>query len=153
MNRFSLSLKLSSTAFLTHWLTVHSPTPRRSATRISPASRLAITLSTAARTSGLLAGSSEARPSQARSMVLCSDEFMSMFDGDRIVGSGHARERWPQRRGAALLSRSRSHARRSVERQHDRERRRPAVLPVLGDHVGRDAAAHVPPRDDAHTPR
>src|SRR3954467_1871430 len=138
MNRFSLSLKLSSTAFLTHWLTVHSPTPRRSATRISPASRLAMTLSTAARTSGLLAGSSAARPSQARSMVLCSDEFMSMFDSDQIVGSGHPRKQWQRRRRPALLPRSRSHARGSVERQHDRRRRAPALLAVLGDDRGGD---------------
>ncbi len=42
----------SSTAFLTHWLTVHWPTPWRSATRSGPALRSAMTCSTASRTSG-----------------------------------------------------------------------------------------------------
>src|SRR3546814_13942377 len=50
MSPMSLSLKESSTAFLSHWLTVHPPAPF-SATRKLPLSRPDSAASTASRTS------------------------------------------------------------------------------------------------------
>src|SRR4051794_4809235 len=72
MGRLSSRRKESSTAFLTHWLVTHLP-PVLSAQRRVPASRPAMTSSTASRRArGALAGLIEARPSQASSIVFCA---------------------------------------------------------------------------------
>src|SRR5687768_1527286 len=87
---FSFKRNDSSTAFLTHWLTVHWPTPWRSATRMRPLFRSAMTCSTASRTSGLFVVFSDARFSQASSIVDCSSWVMEegASVGGRTKGSG-----------------------------------------------------------------
>ena len=89
--RLSFRRNDSSTAFLTHWCTVHSPTALRSATRSVPASRRPSTSSTAARTSGLLAEVRLARPSQARSMMDCRSCVMVGISRIRSIRVGGTR--------------------------------------------------------------
>src|SRR6478672_13877759 len=52
----SLRRNDSSTAFLSHWLTVHFPSPPRSATRALPLSSKSSAVSTASRTAPLVEG-------------------------------------------------------------------------------------------------
>src|SRR6476646_4193485 len=75
MASIGLSRKDRSTAFLSHWLTVHPP-PCFSAIRASPLSSAAMTLSTAWRTSPLVPAPIESRASHACSMTARSSPLM-----------------------------------------------------------------------------
>src|SRR5690606_3892055 len=72
MRTLGLSRKESSTAFLSHWLTVHWPDASRWATRCWPESSAARAASTASRTAPVVEGEREARSSHAASMVVAS---------------------------------------------------------------------------------
>src|SRR4051812_41623715 len=65
----SLRRNDSSTAFLSHWLTLHLPSDPRSATRASPLSSSSSALSTASRTSPLVVVEMPSRASKALLMV------------------------------------------------------------------------------------
>src|SRR5437868_2491846 len=72
----------SRTAFLSHWWTIQ-PSPLGSAMRASPQSRAAMTVSTACRTSPLVAGPIASRSSHARSMTPCSASLI-LVPQDRL---------------------------------------------------------------------
>ena len=77
MMRLSFRRKDNNTAFLTHWLTIHSPS-FFSATRKVPASSWASTSLTAARTSSVASlGLRLARFSNASSIICCNDIIFS----------------------------------------------------------------------------
>jgi hypothetical protein len=77
----------SSTAFLAHWLTRHSPSACRSATRSAPRSSASSVASTASRASPRVSGVSAARSSQAASIAASS----SSWDMDRPPGDAARR--------------------------------------------------------------
>src|SRR5436853_1605413 len=68
----------SSTAFLSHWLTVQAPLPPRSATRALPRSSRSSAVSTASRTGPLVEGLMSFRFSKASSMVLARSACMAV---------------------------------------------------------------------------
>src|SRR5690242_15351877 len=72
MTLISLSRKERSTAFFSHWLTVHRPSDLRSATRAAPESRRSSAELTALRIAPLVLGPILSRASKASSMVLAS---------------------------------------------------------------------------------
>src|SRR3954470_9555108 len=78
MGPLSCSRNDSSTAFLSHWLTVQAPLPPRSATRALPPSSRSSASSTASRTGPLVAGLMPLRFSKASSMVLARSACMEV---------------------------------------------------------------------------
>ena len=125
IGRMSFSTKLSSTAFLSHWWTYHSP-PTFSATRARPASRSASACSTASRISPPVSNPSSSRRSQASSMMA------SMPAMPRLPSKGSRYE------GSAIVTRSLAvraancrHARKGFPKMSDTCPRREGILPSL----------------------
>src|SRR4051812_43506610 len=78
MGPLSRSRNDSSTAFLSHWLTVQTPLPPRSATRALPRSSRSSAASTASRTGPWVEGLMSFRFSKASSMVLARSSCMAV---------------------------------------------------------------------------
>src|SRR5436189_5132020 len=86
MGPLSRSRNDSSTAFLSHWLTVQAPLPPRSATRALPRSSRSSAVSTASRTGPLVEGLMSFRFSKASSMVLARSACMRVPGCTVFVG-------------------------------------------------------------------